>query len=257
MLRYTGSLTICLALFTYPPVGAQELDVMSSGGFSAAYQALGPDFSESTNITLNTAYGASTGGAPDSIPVRLRRGEPADVVILSQTGLERLVEAGLVIADSVVGLAESGIGVAAPIDHPLPDISTVEAFRRTLLEAESIAYSASVSGTYLSTEVFPSLELTETLAPKSTRVISERVGAVVARGDATLGFQQVSELLPIAGIRYVGELPTELQKITVFSAGITTRARQPEAAARLLAHLTSTPSASTIRNTGMRPLSSR
>ena len=257
MLRYTGPLTICLALLTHPAVQAQELDVMSSGGFSAAYQTLGPDFAESTSIMLNTVYGASTGGAPDSIPVRLDRGEPADVVILSRTGLERLVEAGLVIGDSVVDLAESGIGVAIPTGHPLPDISTVETFRRTLLEAESIAYSASVSGTYLSTEVFPRLELAEALASKSTRVVSERVGAVVARRDATLGFQQVSELLPIVGIRYVGELPAELQKITVFSAGITTRARQPEAAARLLAHLASTPAASTIRNTGMRPLSSR
>ncbi len=174
------------------------IDVMSSGGFSAAYQVLSAGFTADTRITLNTVYGASMGGSPTSIPNRLRRGEPADVVILASEGLDQLIAHGHVVADSRVDLAASLIGMAVRSGAAVPDIGTVQAFIHTLLKADSIAYSASASGTYLSTQLFPRLEIANQMANKSIRVVGERVGAVVARGEATLGFQQVSELLPIA-----------------------------------------------------------
>jgi molybdate transport system substrate-binding protein len=117
---------------------------------------------------------------------------------------------------------------------PKPDISSVEALKRTLLEAKSIAYSAQVSGVYLATELFPRLGIADQVRAKSLRIERERVGAVVARGDAEIGFQQVSELLPIAGIDYVGPLPAEVQRVTVFSAGIAVGAKSPEAARALI-----------------------
>ena len=232
-----------------------QIDVMSSGGFTAAYRTLAPDFTEMSGVTLRTAYGASMGGAPDSIPSRLERGELADVVILASDGLEQLIADGHVVTDSRVDLATSFIGMAVPRGAPIPDISTIEGFKRALVEADSIAYSASVSGAYLSTDVFPRLQLAEQLRPKSVRIVSERVGDVVAR-DATIGFQQVSELLPIEGVRYVGPIPAEVQKITQFSAAVTTRARNAQAAAELIAYLSSPTAASTILQTGMQPVAS-
>lgn len=230
-----------------------EIDVMSSGGFTAAYGVLAPEFTEKTQIILNTVYGASMGGAPTSIPSRLERGEPADVVILASAGLEKLIAEGKVVANSRVDLASSLIGMAVRAGEAVPDISTLAGLERTLLDAESIAYSASASGTYLSTQLFPQLGIADALKAKSIRVEGERVGAVVARGDAAIGFQQVSELLPIEGITYVGPIPKEAQKVTLFSAGITTNARNPGAARALLDYLSSPRAAPVIAETGMEP----
>ena len=162
---------------------AATIEVMSSGGFSAAYAVLSAEFTANTGITLNTVYGASMGGAPTSIPNRLGRSEPADVVILAREGLDQLVARGDVVARSRVDLAGSLIGMAVRAGADVPDIGTVAAFTHTLLAADSIAYSASASGTYLANQV----------ADKSIRVVGERVGAVVARGEAALGFQQVTK----------------------------------------------------------------
>jgi len=230
---------------------------MSSGGFTAAYGELSAIFTENTGITLATVYGASMGGATSSIPSRLDRDEPADVVILAREGLDRLAASGHVVPDSRVDLAASQVGMAIREGAALPDISTVDTFTRTLLEAESLAFSASASGTYLSTVLFPRLGIADAMARKSTRVVGERVGAVVARGDAAIGFQQVSELLPIAGITYVGPIPDEVQRITMFSAGVTTHAKAPEAATRLIVFLSSPAAAPIIARTGMTPKTRR
>ncbi len=244
-----------LLLAGTPLSEASELKVMSSGGFSAAYRVLSREFSEQTHIEVNTVSGASMGGAPTSIPSRLRRGEPADVVILASGGLELLIAEGYVVASSRIDLASSLIGMAVRAGSATPDISTRAAFERTLVEAKSIAYSASASGTYLSTILFPRLGLADVLEAKSLRVVGERVGTVVARGDAEIGFQQVSELLPIEGITYVGTIPDEVQKVTMFSAGITTGAKNLEAARALLEHLSSPKAAPVIAGTGMTPQS--
>ncbi len=233
---------------------AADIKVMSSGGFTAAYNQLTPRYEQASKNTVTTAYGASMGNAPDSIPSRLARGEPADIVILAAPALEELIRQGKVVPGSRVDLARSTIGMAVRAGAPRPDISTVEALRNTLLQAQSIAYSASASGTYLSTELFPRLGVAEQVKHKAKRILSERVGTVVARGDAEIGFQQVSELLPIAGIDYVGPLPEEVQQVTIFSAGIAVGAREPEAARELIRYLASPAAAPTIQKTGMDPV---
>ena len=234
----------------------QEVAVVTSGGLAAAYDLLAPRFQDDTGIGLLTAYGASTGGAPDSIPARLERGERFDVLIMSQAGLNELTARGLVRPDSRVDLASSSIGVAVREGAPLPDIGTPEAFAETLLAAESIGYSASVSGTYVSTELFPRLGLAEQLAPKSRRIVSERVAAVVARGEIELGFQQVSEILSIEGAAYAGPLPAEYQLVTTFSAGVATDAGNPDGAQTLIDFLASGEAAPTIAETGLDPAAS-
>ena len=233
-----------------------EINVMTSGGFAAPYHELVPEYEHATGNTIVTSHGASMGNAPDSIPMRLERGEPADVVILSATALDQLIQQGKVVSGSRVDLVRSKIGMAVRAGAPKPDISTVEALKRTLLQAKSIAYSASVSGTYLSTELFPRLGIAGQIIGKSKRVQSERVGAVVARGDAEIGFQQISELLPIPGIDFVGPLPPEVQKISVFSAGIAAGAKDPAAARALIQFLSSPAAIPAITKNGLEPVTS-
>lgn len=229
---------------------------MTSGAFTEAFLNLVPEFERATKTTVLTAFGASMGGAPDSIPSRLTRGEPVDVVILASGALDDLITQGRVVPGSRVDLVRSSIGMAVRAGAPKPDISSVEALTRTLLQAKSIAYSASASGVYLSTEMFQHLGIADQVKGKSKRIESERVGAVVARGEAELGFQQISELLPVAGIDYVGPLPAEVQRVTVFSAGIATGARASGAARALIAFLTSPEVVPAVTKSGLEPLAS-
>ena len=193
------------------------------------------------------------GGAPSSIPNRLARGESADVVILASEGLEKLIAEHKVIAGSRVDLASSLIGMSIRSGENVPDISTLQSFKKTLLNAESVAYSASASGTYLSTQLFPLLGISEQMKDKSIRVVGERVGVVVSRGEAEIGFQQVSELLPISGTTYVGTIPDEVQKVTMFSVGITSNVKDLKAAKELIKYLSSPNAAKVIAGTGMVP----
>lgn len=227
---------------------------MTSGAFTAAFLELSPQFEQTAMTKVSTAFGASMGGAPDSIPSRLNRNEPADVVILAREALDDLVAKGKVVPGSQVDLVRSTIGMAVRAGAPKPDISSVEALTRTLLAARSIAYSASASGVYLSTELFPRLGIADAIKDKSRRIESERVGTVVARGDAEIGFQQVSELLPIAGIDYVGPLPEAVQRATIFSAGIATGAKNVDAARALIRFLSSAAAGQTIRKSGLEPV---
>jgi len=231
-----------------------EIKVMSSGGFTAAYQDLVPGCEATTGHKVATSYGASMGNAPDSIPSRLARGEPVDIMIMAAPALDELIKQGKVAEGSRFDLARSSIGMAVRAGAPKPDISSVESFKRALLEATSIAYSASASGVYLSTELFPRLGIAEQIKDKSKKILSERVGTVVARGDAEIGFQQISELLPIEGIDIVGPLPPELQRVTVFSAGLAAGAKEPDAARALMECLGSPAAAPTIAKTGLDPV---
>jgi molybdate transport system substrate-binding protein len=234
-----------------------EIRVISSGGFTAAYNVLAPRFEQMTGKKIISAYGASMGNAPDAIPQRLARGEPTDMIILARSALDDFTARGVVRPDSRVDLAESRIGVAVRAGAPKPDISTVDALRRTLLAAPSIAYSASASGVYVSTELYKKLGIEAEVAPKSRRILSERVAAVVARGEADIGFQQISEILGIPGAELVGPLPPEVQQVTVFSAGVLTNAQQPEAATELIHFLSSEDASETIASTGLDPIKRR
>jgi len=234
-------------------VSADEIKVMTSGAFTAAYLELAAEFERQTGHRIVTAA-TSMGVGAASIEGRLERGEAIDLVIVAADALERLIGRGHVRAGTRVDLARSGIAMAVRSGAPKPDISTVEALRRTLLAARSIAYSASVSGTYLSTELFQRLGIADQVLPKSRRIDTERVGAVVARGEAELGFQQLSELLPVAGIDVVGPLPADVQRVTTFAAGIGSAATHPETTTRFLAFLASPAAVPVIRKSALEPI---
>ncbi len=229
------------------------ITVISSGGFASSVEALAPQFEKQSGYHVEIIHGSSMGGATDSIPARLDRGEPADMVILARNSLDKLATKGQVVQGSQVDLVRSLIGISVQKGAPKPDISSTAAVKRALLAAPSIAYSASASGTYYEKEMIKKLGIEAQVKPKSKRIVSERVGAVVARGDAALGLQQVSELLPIKGADFVGVLPAELQKETVFSAGITSHARNQQGANELIKYLTSPAAVETIKQNGLEP----
>ena len=235
---------------------AAEVRVVSSGGFAAAYRALAPEFERMTGNTLVTGWGPSMGDTPEAVPARLKRGDPIDVLIMVGYALDDLVKQGKVVADSRADLARSGIGVVVRAGAPRPDVSSVDALRRTLLAAKSIAYSDSASGVYISTEMFKRLGIADQVASKARMIPAEPVGAVIARGEAEIGFQQISELKPITGIDLVGPLPPEVQQYTVFSAGIVVGAKEPAAGKALIRFLASAAAAPAIVESGMEPMTS-
>src|SRR5262249_41927734 len=172
---------------------AAEIKVITSGGFTAAYLELVPEYERLTHHHLATGFGPSLGTTHNAIPVRLARGEAIDVVIMADVGLEALIKQGKIQPGSRVDLVRSNIGMAVKAGAPHPDISNLEAFKRTVLAAKSIAYSDSASGVYLSTELFPKLGIADQIKAKSKTIPADPVGGVVATGEFEIGFQQISE----------------------------------------------------------------
>ena len=218
--RIAGFVTVAWALTSAMAATAAEIRVMTSGALAAPFSDLVPEFEKATGHRLVTILGSSQGGAADSIPERLKRGETAHVVLLGRESLDALLQQGLLIQGTARDIVSSRMAMSVRLGIPKPDISTVEAFKKSMLEANSIAYSASVSGTYLSTIAFKELGIADQVLPKARRILSERVGAVLTRGEVDVGFQQISELLPFAKTtQFVGPLPEGVQKVTLFSAG--------------------------------------
>ena len=233
-----------------PASGGDEVRVMVSGAFTAAYTALVARWEKATGHRVITISGASMGDAPTAIPNRLARGEQADIVILARTALEALVANGKVTGGTEVDLANSRIGMAVRAGASPPDISSVDKLRQVLLNAKSIGYSQSASGVYISTELFNKLGVAGQVAGKS-KMVPSPVAESVARGEVEIGFQQISEIKPVAGITYAGPIPDAVQSITTFSAGVASSARFAATARQLIAFLASSEARDTIQKTGL------
>jgi molybdate transport system substrate-binding protein len=252
-----AALTLIFALLSAGRARADEITVVTSGGFTAAYLQLVPEYEGATHNKLVTEFGPSMGTTHNAIPIRLERGEAIDVVIMAAPALDDLIKQGKVRDGSRVDLVKSYIGMAVKAGAPRPDISTVEALKQTLLAAKSIAYSDSASGVYLSTELFPKLGIADQIMGKSKKIEADPVGGFVATGEFEIGFQQISELRPVKGIDIVGPLPPGAQKVTVFAAGIPATAKHPEAAKALIEWLASPAGYAAIRNSGLEPAHSK
>lgn len=233
----------------------QAIRVMTSGAFAAAHFALIAEIERISGkqvVTVTTVVGS----ADASIPNRLKRGEVADLVIVADDLLRRLVADKLVLAEGATPLARSLIGMAVRAGAPRPDIGSVEALKRTLLAAKSIGHSASVSGDYLTQELVQRLGIADQVLPKC-RFISggERVGAVIARGEIDIGFQQISELLPVPGIDHITPLPPAVQKMSAFTAGVGASTTDKNAALAVIRFLASPAAHEAITQSGLEPLS--
>jgi molybdate transport system substrate-binding protein len=234
-----------------------EFRVMTSGAFTAAHLALIPQVERLTGKKVVTVT-TSIGTGETSIPNRLKRGEIADIVIVADGVLRQFIEDGLVLAEGYALVARSMIGMAVRAGAPKPDIGSIDALRNTLLQAKSIGYSASESGKYFTGELVQRLGIAEQVLPKS-RLIGggERVGAVVARGELEIGFQQISELLPVPGIAHITPLPPQVQKVSSFAAGIGANSLDRRAARRVIEFLSSQAATDAIRNSGLEPIDHR
>jgi molybdate transport system substrate-binding protein len=224
--------------------------VMTSGAFTAAHLELIPQLERLTKKTIVTAS-TSVGTGDNSIHNRLKRGEITDVVIVADALLRQFIEEGLVLADGAP-VARSSIGMAVRAGAPRPDISSVDALRRTFLQAKSVAYSASVSGQYLTTELYQRLGIADQMMSRSRAIGGgERTGAVVARGEAEIAFQQMSELLPVPGLAHITPLPPEVQRVSVFSAGVAASARDAALARSVIKFLASSEASHAITKSGL------
>ena len=226
---------------------AEQLKVMTSGGFTAAYKLLGPQYAEQSGDTLDTILGPSMGKAPEAIPNRLARGEQADVVIMVGYALDELIKQGKVDPASRVELADSRIGLVVREGAAKPVINTDAELKAVLSQAKSVAYSDSASGVYVEKELFKKLGM----PAKGTMIQRVPVGEQVAKGDYEVGLQQVAELLPVKGVTFVGKIPEDVQSVTRFAAGIPVNAKHPEQAKALLQFMASPEAQQEVQSTGL------
>jgi molybdate transport system substrate-binding protein len=225
-----------------------ELKVLSSNAFKEAYLELVPGFEKTTEHKVVTTWAGT-----NDILKRMQAGETYDLVIMAGEALEGLIKQGKIVPGSRVDLVKSGVGVAVRAGAPKPDISSGDALKRTLIAAKSVAYSSGPSGVYIES-LFQRMGIAEELKAKSKQTQpGTPVGVLIARGEAEIGFQQVSELLPIAGIDYLGPLPPDVQHVTVFAAGIHSGAKEIEAAKALVKFLTAPAAVPVIKQKGLEP----
>lgn len=245
--------TLTCALLTVAGARAEEIRVVTSATFKPAYLELVGAYERATRDVLVTEYGPSMGATHNAIPMRLNRGEEIDVIIMAAPRLDELIKEGKVRAEGRADLARSSIAMVVKAGAPKPDISTLDALTKTLLAARSIACSDSDSGVYLTTELFPKLGIDDRIKGKVVRIEATPVGEAVAAGKAEIGFQQISELLPVKGIAIVGPLPPGGQRVTFFAAGIPVTAKNPGAAKRLIQWLASPAAYAAIQKSGLEP----
>jgi molybdate transport system substrate-binding protein len=227
---------------------AAEIKVIASVAVKQVVLDLIPAFEGSSGHKVTTIWAGT-----EAITRRISGGEVTDIVLIAAPNIDRLVSEGRLVAGSRADVAKSGIGVAVRAGMAKPDISSGEAVKKAVLAAKSVAYSSGPSGFYLA-DLFKKMGIADQIKEKVKQTPSGvQVGEVVARGEADLGFQQVSELLHLKGIHYVGPLPADIQHITVFSAGLHTAAPAPDAAKALVKFLTAPEAGPIIRKTGMEP----
>ncbi|WP_380182057.1 substrate-binding domain-containing protein [Kalamiella sp. sgz302252] len=239
-------------LFLSMGVQAKELTVMISGGFKAAWEQLAPRFAAQEGYKVITVAGPSMGQSPQAIPARLARGERADVVIMVGDAVDKLDKTGWILKGSRIELADSPVGAVVKKGATPVSIKTEKELRAVLLQAQSVAYSDSASGRYVSGQLFEKLGIADRVKSKARIIERIPVASVVAEGKYALGFQQVSELLPVPGVTFIGELPASVQYTTRFAGAVTKTSANRQEAQKLLRYLASPAVQQTVRATGLK-----
>jgi molybdate transport system substrate-binding protein len=252
MRRAVTALVLITGLAIPANAFASEIKVLCTSALSGAMEKLGPQFERETGNKLVISYGP-TGGLLN----RVKNGDAADVVIVTAPALDSVIQLGKIVEPGHTAIAQTGVGIAIRSGAPRPDISSAEALKRTLLAAKSIAYSdpagGGISGIVFA-QVVEKLGIAAQLEPKTKLVpAGGSSAALVASGQAELGVQMISELMPVAGAEVVGPLPPGLQSTMVFSAGVSANAANPVAAKQLILFLSSPVVAPVLRASGLEP----
>jgi molybdate transport system substrate-binding protein len=251
MSRMTAAIVgLGLATFLAQPnfANAADINLWTARALATVLAEVGPQFERTTGHRLTI-----TVGLPPEFVKRARAGEPFDVMITGATQLDALIESGVINPATRTDIARSGIGVEVRAGAPRPDISSVEAFKRALLEARSIAYLKDVgSGVYIA-DLLERLGIADAVRSKVTRPDSDIVSELVARGEIEIGMVVITQILTTPGVELVGPLPQDIQSYVLFTAGVSTRSKAPKAAEDLIRFLTGPIAAPIIKAQGMEP----
>ncbi|MGH6790831.1 MAG: molybdate ABC transporter substrate-binding protein [Pseudolabrys sp.] len=240
---------LCMAAVT--PAGAVELKVLTAGAFKPVVQALVPDFEKQTGHKVKVENDTAGG-----LQKRIQDGEPFDVAIITPKAIDDLTTARKIVPASRVNLASVGVGVVVKEGAPKPDIGTVDAFRRTLVAARSVAYidpaSGGSSGIYID-KLLERLGIADQVRPKAKLKKGGHVADLVVDGEAELGLHQISEIVPVKGAELVGPLPKEIQKTTTYAAGLSADSTRTDAATALIKAFSGPAAAAVLKSRGMEP----
>jgi molybdate transport system substrate-binding protein len=242
---------IVVLAFLLASAGAQaaEVKILTAGAMKAVVVELVPAFEKETGhkavVNNDTAGGLTK---------RILAGEAFDLAVITPGAIDELAGKGKIAAGSKVAVARVGIGVVVKEGAPLPDISSVEAFKRTLLAAKSVAYidpaAGGSSGIYL-TGLFDRLGIAADIKPKAKLKKGGYVAELIANDEAELGLHQISEILPVKGVKLVGPLPAEIQNYTTYAAGLSADARQADGARAMIKLLTGAQADGVLKARGM------
>jgi len=246
-LSWSKCFTVVLLLAACAGTRAADIQVLSTNGLKHALEKLAPEFETATKhkLALQFAPAADMKG-------RIEKGEAFDLTFLTAAAIDDLIKQGRLVAATRTDIAKAGAGVAIRSGASRPDITTADAFKRTLLGARSITYTATGATGATMRKAFEQLGIADEMKAKARPVSGISAAAAVAKGDAELGFSVISEILGVEGVEFAGPLPPEVQVYLVFPAAVSVNARSPDAAASFIRFLTtSATAAAVIRAQGM------
>ena len=247
----TYAAALAAALLVSAPAAADEIKVLSAGASLQVLNALTPDFEKRTGQKLVVDR-----GTVGQLMKRVEDGEAFDLVVVTPAAIEKLIAGGRVAAGASRSLARVGIGLMVKEGAAKPDIGTVESFKQTLLAAKSVSYidpqSGGSSGIYTA-KLLDQLGIAEQIRPKTKLKQGGHVAELVISGEAEIGVQQISEIIPVKGVAFAGPLPKEIQNYTTYAAGVGAKARSAIASRALLDFLGGPLAAAELKAKGMEP----
>jgi molybdate transport system substrate-binding protein len=239
---------LLMAAMASGTVHAADITVIATAGVKEAYLALVPQFEKSSGNKVATTWSGTA-----DVMKRMKAGEVFDAVVAPSNALDELTDTGRVMAGSRSDIARSLVGVAVRAGAAKPDVASPEALKRALAAAKTVGISTGPSGVYM-TGLFQRMGVLDEVKPKfRTPPSGAAIGELIAKGEAEIGFQQVSELIHFPGIQFIGPLPEALQQTTVFSGGVHVNAREPDAARAFLRFLALPQHAALLQKHGLQP----
>ena len=242
---FTGA---TLALLAAPTADAAEIKILAPRAIWTVLNVAGPEFEHATGHKLNVSVDLAA-----VVVQRVNAGEAFDLAVAAPAQIDGLVKDGKLIADTRTDLTRSGIGIEVRKGAPKPDISTVEAFKRAMLDAKSIGYLKIGTSGQMVAAMLDRIGLTEAIKSKVTLPETDVVSEMVAEGKIEIGMVNISQILTTPGVDLVGPLPPELQSYIVFSAGVSTSSKAPDAVRDLLKFLKSPAALAVLKAQGMEP----